>query len=122
MFDLERTEKIAVILLLVSLLAGSGVILYRKTFPSGSLRIEHGRPEAGAARREAPSRVSGKVNINSASAEELASLKGVGDVLAMRIVDHRVKNGPFLSVDDLKKVPGIGEKLLLKIKDEVSLE
>lgn len=55
-----------------------------------------------------------KVEINTASLEQLDEITGVGPVLAQRIVDAR----PFSSVDDLIKVKGIGEKTLQKIKDQ----
>jgi len=48
------------------------------------------------------------VNLNSASARELALLSGVGPVLASRIVADRISNGAFESVDDLQRVRGIG--------------
>ena len=51
----------------------------------------------------------GLVDINRADADEIASLPGVGDILAERIVDYRMQNGPFRSADDLLKVAGIGE-------------
>ncbi|MCU0600081.1 MAG: helix-hairpin-helix domain-containing protein [Desulfobacterales bacterium] len=53
-----------------------------------------------------------KININTASAEQLMDLKGVGEVLAQRIVDHRTQNGPFATVGDLSNVTGIGPKIL----------
>ncbi|EEW07212.1 conserved hypothetical protein [Vibrio mimicus VM603] len=50
------------------------------------------------------------VNVNTASAEELATLlKGIGLKKAQAIVDYREANGPFISIDDLTKVKGIGE-------------
>ncbi|EEY38151.1 DNA uptake protein [Vibrio mimicus MB451] len=50
------------------------------------------------------------VNINTASAEELATLlKGIGLKKAQAIVDYREANGPFISIDDLTNVKGIGE-------------
>lgn len=52
----------------------------------------------------------GLVNINNASADELKSLPGIGDVTAMRIVSDRQANGRFKSVDELKRVDGIGDK------------
>jgi competence protein ComEA len=53
-----------------------------------------------------------KININTASAEQLMDLKGVGEVLAQRIVEHRTQNGPFASAEDLSNVNGIGPKIL----------
>ena len=63
----------------------------------------------------------GLVNINAADAQALASLPGIGPVLAERIVSHREANGSFRSVDDLAEVQGIGPSLLEKLKDQVTL-
>ncbi len=54
----------------------------------------------------------GKVNLNSASAEELAGLPRVGPVLAQRIVEYRQQHGRFASPEDLDAVPGVGAKML----------
>jgi len=68
-----------------------------------------------------PALAKGKVNINTASKRRLESLPGVGDEIATLIVDYRRVIGPFMSVDDLKKVPGIGEKKLEALKDAVTV-
>lgn len=64
---------------------------------------------------------SGKLNLNTASVEQLKTLPGVGDVLAQRIVDKRTQSGPFQSVEDLLAVSGIGEKKFDDIKNLVSV-
>lgn len=64
--------------------------------------------------------VSGKVNINTASEEELMTLKGIGEVKAKKIVEDREKNGRFSSPQDLLRVNGIGEKTLEKILQEIT--
>jgi competence protein ComEA len=53
-----------------------------------------------------------KININTATADQLMDLKGVGEVLAQRIVEYRAQNGPFATTDDLSNVNGIGPKIL----------
>jgi len=60
----------------------------------------------------------GVVNINTASAEQLQQLPGIGAAKAKAILKHR-RTQPFESVDDLSKVKGIGEALLSKIKNRV---
>jgi len=57
------------------------------------------------------------VNLNVADAEELATLPGVGEVLAARIVTYREQHGPFARIDDLDAVSGIGPSLVERIRD-----
>lgn len=64
---------------------------------------------------------SGKLNINTASAEELASLPGIGPSLANAIVSYRTKQGFFISIEDLKKVTGIGVAKYEGIQDLISI-
>ena len=59
------------------------------------------------------------VRLNTASAEELEAIPGVGPVLAARIVSHRRENGPFAVVEDLLDVAGIGEAKLAALRDSV---
>jgi competence protein ComEA len=61
------------------------------------------------------------VNINTATKEELTSIKGIGDKRAQDIIDYRKKNGDFKSVDDLEKVPGIGPGTMKQIRSELSV-
>jgi competence protein ComEA len=69
----------------------------------------------------APGSSNGLVNINSASATELETLSGIGEVLAGTIVEYRDQNGPFASVDDLLDVSGIGPATLEEIRDQVTV-
>ena len=66
-------------------------------------------------------RTSAFVAINRASAKEFESLDGIGPVLASRIVTYRKSNGPFLAIEDLLKVPGIGDATLAKFKSKLRL-
>lgn len=63
----------------------------------------------------------GKVNINTATAEQLAALPGIGDALAARIVEQRQKSGAFKSVQELMTVKGIGEKNLAKLEPQLTV-
>lgn len=63
----------------------------------------------------------GKVNINTATKEQLKTVSGIGDVTAQKIIDYREKNGSFNSIEDLKKVGRIGDKTLEKIKDKIEV-
>lgn len=61
------------------------------------------------------------VNVNTASAEELQALSGIGPALSQRIVDYRRAHGPFPSVDALQNVSGIGPKTVAGLADRVVL-
>jgi competence protein ComEA len=63
----------------------------------------------------------GKIRINSATASELETLPGIGPVLAERIIHYRNQYGPFRDINDLRKVPGVGDKKLAEIAPFVVL-
>lgn len=60
------------------------------------------------------------VNLNTASAEELMSLRGVGPSTAAKIIEYRGEH-KFNTIEDIMNVKGIGEKTFLKIKDELEV-
>ena len=72
---------------------------------------------AGETRNEAAKE--GKVNINTATVEELKTLKGVGEKKAEAIIEYRKKNGSFQTKEDLMKVRGIGKKLFESFQERI---
>ena len=66
--------------------------------------------------------LSGVVNVNLATAEQLELLPGVGPARASAIIAHRKQEGPFKRIDDLMQVSGIGEKALARMKAHCVLE
>ena len=63
----------------------------------------------------------GKININTASYEELQGITGVKTVIAQRIIDYRNANGPFDKIEDIKNVKGIGPVTFEKMKDQITV-
>lgn len=76
---------------------------------------------AGKSAAAAPSTVSGVVNVNTASAEQIAFLPRVGIKLAQRVVEYRKTNGAFKKVEDLMEVKGVGEKLFVALKPHLTV-
>jgi competence protein ComEA len=60
------------------------------------------------------------ININTATAEELEALPGIGEVIAERIIAYREQNGPYRSVDDLIHVQGISDETIDEFRDLVT--
>ncbi len=74
-----------------------------------------------AASTTAPQTVPGKVNINTATKEELMTLDGIGEVLAEHILAYRNQYGGFDSLEELMQVSGIGEKRFAAIQPYITL-
>ena len=60
-----------------------------------------------------------KINLNTASKEELTKLRGIGEAKAQDIIDYRNTNGSFKTIEEIKNISGIGDALFAKIKDNI---
>ena len=111
-----------VCLILVSLVCLSLLVGHLKHMHGAHRRIL----SASAAGQRSDERMSfpwpqGTVDPNSAGPDELDALPGIGPVIAQSLIDERLANGPFFFPEDLLTVKGIGEKLLQKLWEHLSL-
>ncbi len=142
MWGFTKQEQRATLFLLVTFGAGCLLLYYRKQAPppapdpqqaaileafAHAVRPDTGLTPGAMARmdssvatppREAPKRI----NLNTATLEELIKLPGVGPVMAQRIVQAREANGKFTRVEELAHVKGIGKKRLAELKKVVTVE
>ena len=81
-----------------------------------------GERTASATATGAAERPAGPININTATAEELTALPGIGDSYARAIVDYRTRNGPFQRPEDIVKVRGIGPQTYQRLKDLITVQ
>ena len=92
----------------------SGIFISRNLLPHFSLKTyepDHSMDVPASER---------KININTATAEDLMLLPGIGEITAQRIIDYREQNGPFQSVEQLTNVKGIGEGTMEKVRDYIT--
>lgn len=113
MIRFTKEEKIILLFLLAALFVGTGVLYYKKLNPAHSQFIEFDEKAIQEFK---------KININKATSKELVRIRGIGPVLAGRIISYREKYGPFKKTEDIKKIKGIGEKTFEKIRKEIILE
>lgn len=119
----------ALIFLLVVLIIGGGITLYKRNHPNFAPELISDSTEKegvnlmqketyGLSKRQ----IKDKININKATANELELLPGIGPVLAGRILSLRESKGGFKKMEDLLEVNGIGLKKLEKIREWVVLD
>lgn len=133
-FSFTPQETKAIIFLIVILLIGSGVTLYKKYHPDFAPELllnENRNTEkkvlGPAKSSNVPENISlkitdKKINLNRATLRELDSLPGIGEELGKRILAYRESKGNFSSIEELKKIKGIGQKTFEKLKNLVTIE
>lgn len=131
LFRFSRAESIALTALLVLLCAGAGIRLYQKSSQPVPVQLyfESDPSDSPLSGTTAPGDLSSTfepsavlpllINVNTAPAESLLLLPGIGPVMSARIVTYRDSVGLFDSIERLADVPGIGPKTLEAIKEFV---
>ena len=124
---LTRTE-IAFLAAAAALLALAAGVRFHAAAAGGEVDVspadrtemiwETGSETAGPAERAGGE----NIDINSADAETLCFLPGIGEVLSARIIAYREENGPFKDISEIMNVEGIGEATFDKIKDYITAE
>ncbi|MDR1254083.1 MAG: helix-hairpin-helix domain-containing protein [Oscillospiraceae bacterium] len=119
---MNSQEKQMRVLIAVSLILCSVIIFYNAFFipEVATPAVVYIDKEKNSELQDYEPETSKRLNINSATEEELAEgISGIGPTLAKRIVEYRANNGLFKDVSELQNVAGIGEKNFEKIKDFV---
>lgn len=130
MVNFTPQESRILIFLVAALLLGSAVSLYRHHRPHVAPELSVSSSEIASGSSAFDSTIADKdqvtpgekLNINTATSQELQKLPGIGPQLAERIIAHRQAHGPFPSADRITEVRGIGEKTFLRIRDSISTE
>ena len=142
MWAFTPQEKRGTLFLLVTLVVGTAVLSYqkynptfapellRRNFPEAKSKTLAGQPNPSFS--DSMPKVSTvskevlqpnvKLNLNTATQEELEKLPHLGPVLATRIVNYRYEKGGFNSIEEIIKVKGIGKKIFAEIKEYLILE
>jgi comEA protein len=138
-------EKRVILFLIAAILMGTGVWVYKRKNPYFAPELdrafEYSKDEGKEELRETlyktkkailepkkePKKVSkkraprGKININTASSDELILLPGIGPAYSQRIINYRKEHGGFKNKEELMKVKGIGKERFEKIKDKIKI-
>lgn len=123
---LTGTERKVAMFLVGAFIVGSGIRLFRETFPpdrsaeyrssDSTFAALSAAPAAGNHGNRVPSQQQGLLDINTASKEQLVTLPGIGQVTAERIILYRDENGPFSTAEELRNIKGISKRKLETIK------
>ena len=121
---MTKNERVVLIALSAFLFLGAVLLYVRSARPYKDITVTKGgvKEEISLAEASKMLEEARRVNINTASKEEIMTLPGVGETLSVSIVEYRHTHGDFESADDLLNVSGIGPKKLDKIRPFVKME
>ncbi len=146
MLEFSLQEKRFILFLLTTFLIGCAVTYYRQSHGDADLSAWRERQLALAREVSSLTPVSGgeaavpaieatpqsllsrkqrlvsRLNLNTATAEELAALDRIGPALAGRIIRYREEHGPFRTIDQLQAVKGIGPKTFARIRERITVD
>ena len=128
---LTGTERKVAIFLVGAFIVGTGIRLYRETFPDekqfeyrssdSTFAVLSAAPESEESGDSVSGKPHGPVNINTATKEQLMTLPGIGEVTAERIILRREDVGPFTNAGELRSIKGISKKKFDKLKDMITV-
>ena len=121
MFDLTKQEKAILLFLSLSFVCGLGINAYKKSRPDLELSVQPYKVDFARSEADKFIQEQSQININSFEIDELTRLPGVGQKLAAMIVEYHKIHGSFRTKEELMQVKGIGEKKFEKIKDLIIL-
>lgn len=117
---LAKRERVTLAWLGLAVLSGVGLLSWQRRKPP--LVLERRVGSGQAASWDAALRQARRIGINSAGAEALERLPGVGPALAGRIVEYRAAHGPFGAAQELLRIEGIGPRTFGLLEDYVRVE
>ncbi len=112
----KEIKRIAIIVIIAVL--GTVFLLWQMDYNSDKVKISM----LNVSYKESCEVIGDKANINKAAASTLASLDGIGEKTAQSIVEYRMENGDFKSIEEIKNVKGIGDKTFEEIKENICVE
>jgi competence protein ComEA len=128
---LTRTERKVILFLVITLLAGAGIRLYQQLVPSAPKFDYHASDStftalSSAAEDSTEDRdaavVHGKLNVNTATVQQLIELPGIGEKTAARIIERRNAAGKFASLEELRTIKGITKKRFEQLQSLIVAE